>query len=355
MTKRFLFTSLLLLVALTSAANEERKVKLSSDHAQEMLPFEPCNVFITKGETDANGMAKVSIQVESRLEDQAILLFHLPYSEKGLKSGTPQITFWKNFPGSHVIENCELMSRDLIIGPSDKMELPLTLSGGNDSPIHLSLPMYIAKDKKNNFKKLELRELLVYTLDIEVETSPGKEFLDLEERCDNLISEIGEKSFCNNIKHKQSLENQEAPYKKRIKDLNEEIENAIRDHELKPGDSGYKKYAFLQAKLAEIEFVEKSCSKCSNTASKQARQSKPQPKTEKPKTCKYCNMSLSQIYQRLNDYYVKIHTRKSTKQQVIGDVNALYNCASRHSSAWKNGGSIKNKIQETYNRIKSAK
>lgn len=355
MTKRFLFISLLFLVAFTTVANEERKVRLSSDHAEEMLTFEPCNVFITKGETDANGMAKVTIQVESRLEDQAILLFHQPYSEKALKNGTPQITFWKNFPGSRVIENCELMSKDVIIEPSGKIELPMTLSGGNDSPVHLDLPIYIAKDKKNNFKKLELRELLVYTLDIQVETGPSKELLDLEERCNTLISEISGKSFCNNTKHKLSLEEQEAPYNKRIHDLNEEIENAIQSHELKSGDSGYEKYASLQAKLAEIEFNEKSCSKCSYTAPKQPKQPKPKPHNDKPKSCKYCNMSLSQIYQRLNDYYVKIHTRKSTKQQVIGDVNALYNCASRHSSAWKNGGSIKNKIQETYNRIKSAK
>ncbi|MBQ9576827.1 MAG: hypothetical protein IJV11_08115 [Muribaculaceae bacterium] len=356
MTKRFLFISLLFLVAFTTVANEERKVRLSSDHAEEMLTFEPCNVFITKGETDANGMAKVTIQVESRLEDQAILLFHQPYSEKALKNGTPQITFWKNFPGSRVIENCELMSKDVIIEPSSKIELPMTLSGGNDSPVHLDLPIYIAKDKKNNFKKLELRELLVYTLDIQVETGPSKELLDLEERCNNLISEISGKSFCNNTKHKPSLEEQEAPYNKRIHDLNEEIKNAIQRHELKSGDSGYEKYASLQAKLAEIEFNEKCCKRCCTPPPppKKCRKcGKPLDKCtcDKP-CCAYHKLTLTDVYNRLDAIYMKIHNRKVTKQQVKGDATALYN----HFKHIKNGSaSIKNKIQERYNRIINAK
>lgn len=349
MTKRFLFISLLFLVAFTTVANEERKVRLSSDHAEEMLTFEPCNVFITKGETDANGMAKVTIQVESRLEDQAILLFHQPYSEKALKNGTPQITFWKNFPGSRVIENCELMSKDVIIEPSAKIELPMTLNGGNDSPVHLDLPIYIAKDKKNNFKKLELRELLVYTLDIQVETGPSKEFLDLEERCNNLIDEISGKSFCNNTKHKPSLEEQEAPYNKRIRDLNEEIENAIQRHELKSGDSGYEKYASLQAKLAEIDFNEKCCNKCCSSPKTCPKCHRPLNKCicPKPKCCSYYKLTLTDVYNQLDALYKKVHTRKVTKQQAQGTAKALYN----HSKHIKGSTSIKKKIQEIYNRI----
>ena len=355
MTKRILFIFCLCLAALTSLADEEKKVRLSEDHPQEMLQLGPCNVFISKGETDANGMAPLIVEVENSLEDQALLVFHVAYSEKGLKNGRPQITFWKNFPGSHDIENCDGLSRDIIITPSDKVTVPVNMRSGSDSPARLILPIYIAKDKKKGFNKLELREKLVYTFDIEAETGPSKEYLDLESRCNELVKEIMGKSFCNNPKHDVSLEDQEAPYVERAQALNEEIEQAIKSHDLKAGDAGYEKYNALKSKLKESQFTEKDCGKHKGGGGGGYNPPKP-PKPPKPKsTCKYCSLSLSQIYQRMNDYYIKIRNQKVTKQQVIGDVNALYNCASQHSSEWKSNSSVRSKILENYKRIKNAK
>ena len=264
------------------------------------------------------------------------------------------------------------MTHDLSLRPSDKVTLPMRLKAGSDSPAHLVLPIYIAKDKKKDFKKLELREKLVLTLDIEVETGPSKEYLDLESRCNELVKEIKGNTFCNNPKHTQSLEEQEAPYREKAEALNAEIEQAIRNHDLKEGDAGYEKYNTLRNKLKDTQFTESSCKKCAkpdpvptkkcptcgksiNKCRYKGNHPSPGSSTGPKQSCKYCSLSLSQIYQRLNDCYVKIHTRKATKQQVIGEANALYNCASQHSSEWKSGSSVKSKIQQTYNRIKSAK
>ena len=157
--------------------------------------------------------------------------------------------------------------------------------------------------------------------------------------------------------HKVTLEEQEHPYIEKAGALNEEIEQAIKSHDLEPGDAGYERYNALREKLKEAKFTEKDCGRHKQPKQPKEPKKPKQPKEPKqPKTsCKYCSMSLSQIYQRMNDCYVKIHTRKATKQDVIGEVNALYKCASQHSSEWKSGGGIKSKIQQTYDRIKKAK
>ena len=73
--------------------------------------------------------------------------------------------------------------------------------------------------------------------------------------------------------------------------------------------------------------------------------------------CGNCNLSLQTIYQRMDDLYKRIYNssnRQATKQSVMPQVNALYKCASQHTThkaQWQRGGDYKNKIAERYSRI----
>ena len=371
MTRRLLFITLLCLAALTTLADEERKVRLSDDHALEMLSFGPCNVFVSKGETDANGKAPIIIRVENTCENVALLLFHSSYNEKSLKKINPQTVFSKNFPGEHVIMSCEGLNQDILIKPSKSVTLPMELSAGSESPAELKLPIYVAKNKKKDFEKLEIRRKETYTLNIEAETGPSRVYLDLESRCEELVKEIERVTFCNSSKHKVSLEEQKKPYIEKTRALNEEIEQVINDHGLKDGDAGYEKYNTLKNQLKAIQFKETCCKECCKKPKKICPNCKrpkdectcPKPKIcpkckrpikqctcDKPKPCcNYKDWSCDKVYNRLHDIYVKIYNKKVTKKQVIDEATALYNHAKKHKKC------SSTKIEEFYNRIKNSK
>lgn len=369
----------LCLWAVASHADEDINVRLSDDNPQVMLSPGPCNIFVTKGNTDDNGNTPITVAIENTRENEAILVFHVAYNEDDLKKRfQPKTTFDKQFPGgkqAHVIERCENLGKDIIILPSDQATLPLNLQAtNNDEPLNVTLPLYLAKFemKKGKYKKVELQEKEVYALQIDVEMGPNKEFLALEERCDNLVKDIAKKSFCNNPKHNPSLEDQESDCTQQIKDLVNEIDQAIKSHDLKPSDNGYAKYAKLKEKLSNITFKERDCGKhdickkkgcnrkavengfCSKHAGRPDSGPGPTPGPTPKKCCAHSSLSLSQVFQKLDNYYKRIHTGKSTKSQVIGDVNALYTHA-KHCSEWKSGGGIKKKIEDAYKRINQAK
>lgn len=355
MTKRLWLIACLCLAALTSLADEEKIVRLSDDNKQELLQLGPCNILIVKGETEDGSSAPVTIEIENMQEDEALILFHRSYTEKDLKkSFTPQTTFNKQFPGgsaAHVITKCEELENDVFIRPTDKALLPVSLKATSDEPVKISLPIYVAKSKKKGFQKLELMARELYDLTIEVEVGPDKRFLDLESRCNSLVREIEKKSFCNNPKHASSIEDQEAPYINRIKEMGHEIDEIIKERNLDRGDKAFEKYAVLKDKLNDVNFRERDCGKHGKKSNGDKSNNK-KPKTDKQPKCSYCSLSLEQIAKRLESYYKRVYNGQS-KSGFIGDVKALYNCAMNHSHG--GSGNAKKKVQDYYNRINKAK
>lgn len=360
MKKLLILTSLFFFAAMGNYADEQQKVKLDDGHRRELVRLGFCNIFVTKVNSDNDGNANVTVEIENLDESNVIILFGHAYPEKELKELTPSITFDKNFPGTKGYRNLDTYreARNVIfIEPSEKSMLPeIQVKKGE---VYLCrLPLYIAKYKDKNFlgasngrNKMLLMEKQILELEIEVEIKPDNDYINIEKDCDALVEEISKQIFCNNSKHKPSLDKQEAPYKEKITKVKSEIDEIINQHNWNTGDKDYQRYDALKQKLNAIDFTayEKDCG---NPKKHKSTPAAPR------HSCKYCNLTLQQIYHKLDDYYKKIYNssnRKATKDSVMADVNLLYKCCTdgnciKHAASWSNS-EYKSKITDRYKRI----
>lgn len=352
MRKFLIFVTSFFLFVIAVNADEQKRVKFDDGHLKEQVRLSYCNLFVTKVYTDDDGNAKVAIEIENLEESNIIILFGHAYPEKELKRLSPSIMFDKNFPGTKGQRNIDTYREAhnvIFVPPSEKQLLPeIQIKNGE---IQLCrLPLYIAKYKGKNEKKVLLLEKQILELEIEVEVKPDEDFIRLDKECNDLIEEISKQTFCTNSNHKPSLERQEAPYKEKIDKIKSEIDEIINRHNWYISDRGYQRYSGIKQKLDAVDFsiYERDCGIPKNHK-----------KTPPPSrhSCKYCRLTLQQIYHKLDDYYKKIYNssnRKATKDAVMADVNILYRCCTdvncvKHSS-WNNS-EYKAKITDRYNRI----
>lgn len=352
MKKLLLFVTFFFLAALSTFADEQRKIKLDDGHTKEQVRLGYCNVFVTRADIDDDGNAKVTVEIENLDESNVIILFGHAYPEKELKKLSPSITFDKNFPGTKGQRNIDTYKEArnvLFIEPSEKIMLPEISVRSAETQL-CRLPLYIAKYKDKKFlgtttrtNKMLLLEKQILELEIEVEVKPDEDFIRLEKECNDLIEDISKQTFCTNSKHKPSLERQEAPYKEKIGKIKSEIDEIISRHNWYTSDRGYQRYNGIKQKLDAINF-----SSYEGDCGKKHGGNKPTPTPG----CKYCKLTPQQIYHKLDDYYKKIYSsnnRKAAKDAVMSDVNLLYSCG-KHSPVWKNSD-YKSKIIDRYNRI----
>lgn len=355
MKRLFIFISIFFFAAIGSYADEQQRVKLDDGHTKEQVRLGYCNIFVKKIDSGDDSSAKVTVEIENIDETNVIILFGHAYPEKELKRLSPSISFDKYFNGTKGHRNIDTYREAqnvIFIEPSEKVMLPSILI--NSEEVHLCrLPLYIAKyEKKNFFKssngrnKLRLMEKQILELEIEVKLKPDEDFIRLGGECKALIEEIGKQIFCKNSKHRLSLEKQEAPYKEKIAKIKTEIDEIITRHNWLTSDIGYQRYNDLKRELDRIRLSDREgdCGKHTQARHK----------------CKYCNLSIQQIYHKLDDYYKKIYSnsnsnRKVTKESVMADVNLLYKCCtdgncSKHASSW-NSSEYKSKIIDRYTRI----
>ena len=352
MKKIFLLTILLSLSSLLAMADEQKKVIVSNDDTEKTIELGYCNLFV-RLHSDESETGTVTVELENLDESKVLIVFDRAYTEKAIKkqSKTMSIVFDKTFGGAaknRMIDPCESpMEQVQLVTPSDKVQLT-EVQVENEEPTTCRIPIYIAKYKGK--KKVLLLEKQVIELNIEAELKPSAEYVAIEDKYHDIEKEISRQLFCTNPRHRTSLEKQKAPYIKKIEDAKAEIDKIIADHNWKEEDGGYIRYTALKAKLDAIDL--------SSREGDRRRHGKPNPGSG-GHNCGYCNLSLQQIYHKMDDYYKKIYTssdRKATKAKVINEVNALYKCCtdpscSKHASAWKSGNEYKSKINERYNRI----
>lgn len=362
MKKLLIFVTFFFLAAISTFAQDvQKKVKLSDDHTKEQVRLDYCNIFVTMTDIDDDGNAKVTVEIENLDKSNVIILFGQAYSEKYLKKRL-SITFDKIYSGSkgeREIESFrEARNKDFLVEAKEQKKLP-EISVRSTETYSCRLPLYVAGYKEKKFlgkstrtNKLLLKDKQIVELEIEVEVKPDEDFIRLEKDCNDLIEKISQQTFCTHPKHKISLDSQEAPYKKEIAKIKTEIDEILSRNEDKwysKHDRRYEKYNGLKQKLDAIDFTnyEGDCGNPKNHRTIPPRRH----------TCKYCNLSLQQIYHKLDDYYKKIYNssnRKATKDAVMSDVNLLYRCCTdatctKHSS-WNNS-EYKSKITDRYNRI----
>lgn len=351
--------ALFCLAAMTGWADEQKKITLSNDNTKETVSLSYCNIFVTLMNPDSDDdFGQVLIEIENLDEAKILALFNTPYKEKQIKKLKPSFQYDKLFGGTkgkRIIDPYNLETgQDVFIEPSNKHQLA-AFHAPAEKEMVVKLPIYISKPKEGIVEKILGKEKLLLLrkqlieLDINVELKPSAEYLGMVDEYEQLKKEIDNTVFCTSKKHRESIEQQQAPYVKKIDDLKAKIDAAIANHGWQPGDGGYERFNAIKVNIEKEIDLNKHQGLCRQHRA---------PITPKHQ-CAYCNSSLQQLYHKLDDLYKKIYTssdRQATKASVMGQVNAIYNCCTspdcaNHAQKWNAGGDYKNKIIERYNRI----
>lgn len=349
--------ALLLLLFITCSVrfaygDEIKSIKLDNKgHDKEMIQLSFCNIFVELQKGTYENQYVVSVKLENISEDKILYLFDKSYSEKALKN-TCDIVYDKLFPGAkgkRTVEACEGLKESCRLSPSSESKSIVNFQG-DVSSIKCRLPIYIARTNETNYivvkkSKVALAQKEVIELNVNVELKPDEDILRLTETTDSLIGEIGKQKFCSNKRHRgTSSEDKVIFYTRLIEDLKVQIQKACRSHKYYSTDEGYKRYAELLDKLNNVNFKKLEVTSCNND-----RKVPPTPK--QTHNCRYCALSMADIYKRMESYLIALHNGTKTKAHIMGDVEALYNCAQKNRK--RSAGNYMTRISDFYSKIKS--
>lgn len=319
-------------------------------------------IILTKGETeDKLGRTPITITLENSSNEYYFLLFERDWSKKALKREKPRIVFDKNYPGEKSIQavqkvkGIDILQRIIIRYYGNNLcKLPQIFVEEGET-FECQLPIYVAKYKKTLFcERIVLTRYLENRISITVEKAKDEEYDQLKMDCDSLVNafvaDFTNKVFCTNPLHHPSFKEQVKDYTQTIDDLRLKINTTLYNHKWPSESKEYERYEALKDQLGRIEtdinLYEHDCGN-DRTHTKAQQHS-----------CVYCKLSLEEIYNKLDQYYIQLYVKETTKNAIIKDVEKLYRCCtdpscSKHATEWKKGNKYKNKITDRYKQIKS--
>lgn len=349
--KRIVYLFLLLMICSVHFAygDEIKSIRLDNkDHGEKTVSLPFCNIFVELQPGNEDGQYGVSIKMENISEDKILYLFDRSYTEKSLKK--MGLVYDKLFPGAkrkRIAEACDRLSESHRFLPSSEIRNIMNFQY-NENTVRCRLPIYIARYDEKKFvivkkTKISLAQKEVIELDIDVDIKPDEDFIRLSAAADSLINEIGRQTFCSNRHHKgSSLKTLYSIYKKSIDDLKRQVSQIISSRNYMSSDNGHKNFTAIYNRLDTINLEQLTVASCDYDK---------RPKLRPAHNCRFCSLSIEGIYKRLESYYIDLHNGKKTKGQVIGDVEALYNCAQKNNK--RTTGSYMSRIAMYYNKIKS--
>ncbi len=352
--KKVILTISALCFAITIVFGQQQmEVVLSDDNPSFVSMIgDECTFSISKGETDAQSFTPVYIELENNSDKYLILLFNHAWSKDNLRNA--RIYFEKGFTGEsvHKIENIDNTNSLITIPYNEKHQFPqITIKEGES--FECLVPIHIAKEKKMFFSRKK-KKIIDRIHDVNIKISVENmdpDYLPLKQQCDSLVDifndSIRAHAFCTNKLHRPVFEEQIKQYTDAKDDLRLRINLA--KNKWKPESSKFQNYVELLSELDgmddAIEEYRDSKYDCGDKNRHKA-----------VHNCKYCKLSLEEIYNLLDRHYKNVYNKKVEKKQVINEVNALYKCCtnptSKHAAQWKKGGRVKNKIIQRYNQIK---
>lgn len=350
--KQTIYIFLLLMIGSIRYAYGDEKISVklnNAEHKKEVVSLPFCNIFVDLQQGDDNEQYGISIKMENVSEENILLLFDRSYNEKTLK--TMKLVYDKFFPGTkkkRITEACAHIPESYRLSPSSETINILNYQY-EEKPIKCRLPIYIARynEKKILFVKKARTSMVqkeVIELNIDVEIKPDEDYFRLLTATDSLINEIDGQTFCSNKNHKgTSLEELHLVYNKSIDDLKRQVLQIISSRNYMSTDKGYKDLMTIHDKLNTIDIEKLTVTSCDNDKKKEI--------VLIAHKCKYCSLSAENIYKKLESYYIDLYNGRNTKQQVIRDVEALFNCARKNVK--RDTGSFMPRISLYYNKIKS--
>lgn len=344
--RKTIFTILLtLLTALSAFADGEYKIVLNEDDNQKSLELGYVNINVTMGEPNAHGWVDIMVEVinPNEVSNNMLFLFGRSFDEKQLRSlKNPRVVYDRNYPvrKPRYTDYCEQLGRDVVgLAPNSSNYRISHLQMTEDETLEIRLPIYMAIKKCS--KKAALMEKHVEKLIISVELTPDEDYPAIKQSCDSICKVIEHLTFCNNPKHKPSLEERERPYNDEIDELRLTINLKLQQWSNK--SFKYRKYNELKQQLNAIVFNETDCGDPTQHTSNHY--------------CKYCKLTLKEIYDAFDDLYQeKVYPKKEFTKEEMQQVKAMYKCCAdktckSHAAEWKKQSKYKDGIIDYYNRI----
>lgn len=344
--RKTIFTLLLaLFTAISVFADGEYKIVLNEDDNKKSLELGYININVTMGEPDAQGRVDINVELvnPNEVSNNMLFLFRQSFDEKELRGlRNPRVVYDWKYPVKRprYTDYCEQLGRDVVgLAPNAPTYRISHLQMTEDEILSIRLPFYMAIKKCS--KKAALMEKHVETLIISVELTPDEDYLAMKRSCDSIVEVVSHLSFCNNPKHKPSLEEREQPYRQVMDDLRFIINKKLQQWPTK--SYKYRKYNELKQQLNGIVFEEADCGDPTQHVSSHY--------------CKYCKLTLEQIYDTFDSLYQeKVYPKKELTKEDIQQVKDMYKCCTdktckSHAAEWKKNNRYKDGIVNYYNRI----
>ena len=345
MKKPLLFLSLFCFVTVALFGQQVVSIKLDESNNychNEPLRYANGNISVCATFADNDDHPILSITLENNDEEASFIIFGHSWSRKELRKARI-IDKTSNNRDSETAK-CDHVSSDQELAPSEEYQFPSFDATCEEENI-IRIPFYIAKQKKRIlglWKRTVLYEKQIVELNITVEPKVDANFLDLQQDVEALCrafqNDIDNHKFCSNPAHNPSLKNQTKVYVEQRDELRRRIERTRIERGWSVDSRQFKKYQELLAELDRIdpETIHYDCGRHTHS-------------------CQYCNLSLEDIYRRLENYYKSIYSGATTKAEVWADVNRLYNCyanSTRNSARRNESRVVKDGIVKYYNLIK---
>lgn len=293
-------------------------------------------------DVDDDGNYSIEITIENNHDSYSLYVFTRSYSAKDLRRLIPSLVYTKAFKEDYT-SACEGAFREsdgaVRITPGQKAVL--TLSGNEKQPqFEAVIPLYFAKKAKCVFNYDTLLDVRKEVLQFDVEILPTYAYEKLSQAVEDKMESLSGLKYtvCNHKsgkKHHPSLESQQEQTRISIDSLRNDILSQMPNHE--KGSRRYQEYEALLARLDGFDISSVPVVDC--------------PVRDQICSCPehIASMSMEQIYRRIEELYFDIYRGKVSKNQVMGEVNAL----KVHSGHVKRDPtSVKSGIIKYYNRIR---
>ena len=348
MKKNTFIIFVLCLFAITLKGQETIEVKLNEDTPclnNHSLKYANAFITVCSNKTNDEDVSSISVKIENTDESLMFIVFGHGWTKKELRKF--HIINETSNEKSARIEYYPDLNYDTRLNPSDDFTLPSFEVRNEQETIH-RIPFYIAKEKRKFLcKKTYLLEKQIVELRITIEANKDKEFPRIKQECDSLYDAyalaLDNHQFCSHPAHKPSLKEQTKNFVAERDDLRLIINMRLTENHWSTTSKQYTVYQELLSKLDKInpDIIDYDCGIKENHV--------------RTHSCSYCDLSLSDIYNKLQAYYINLTQGDKTKAEIWDDVNSLYTCytkSNKNPNRKKEGKVVKDGIVKYYNLIK---
>ena len=323
MRKLFLSLCLLCLMGLPRAfADERHDVRLNNyGKDKETISIlgaydsEICRIEAVLTKVDDNGFYTIDLSIEN-LDDVYILyIFGGLYSKSQLRTEFDPSIFYSSGFKEEITQNSSLLLQRkqgyMRLNPGYKEYVTVDGKEG-DGPFECTIPLYFAKPAGRLFKRHQLMDVRIESLNFIVDIKPLPAYVSMKESVDQMMESLSQVKYTeckHSKKHQPDLADQRAKTRGSLDSLARLV--TVEMEKRTPGSKRYEEFKALKTSLETFDVDQIPVEECKVT--------------DRICSCppRIAEMTLRQISYRMEELYLRIHNGESTKDQVIAEVRAL--------------------------------